>query len=41
MGHEKSTLALSTYAGGLLPDARRSAVVALGDVMEAEVMAAL
>ena len=41
MGHEKSTLALSTYSGGLLPDARRLAVEALGDVMEPEVLEVL
>ena len=41
MGHQKSTLALSTYSGGLLPDHWRKAVEALGEVMEAEVLAAL
>ena len=32
---------MMTYVGGLLPDARMSAVEALGEVMEAEVLAGL
>ena len=34
-------LALTTYSGGLLPDAQRLAVEALGDVLEAEMLAGL
>jgi integrase len=41
MGHEKSTLALSAYSGGLRLEALRNAVSALEKVMEPEVLAAL
>ncbi len=41
MGHEKSTLALSGYSGGLRLADWRLAEEALGDVMEPEVLAAL
>lgn len=41
MGHQKSTLALSGYSGGLRLADWRLAVDALGEVMEPEVLAAL